>query len=109
VRQTLFFRYRKLHICKLIAQTETFTWEELPIRDTDTGYLTKAAYLQKIPVIAKWGVIFILVYHGTQTTIRMVRSHDMVYSKWYPFDATVSPAYELVNLSQVISEIETVT
>jgi hypothetical protein len=29
----------------------------------------------------------------------------MVYSKWYPFDATVSPVYELANFSQVIIKI----
>jgi hypothetical protein len=48
---------------------------------------------------------FVFIFHGTQSIIRMVRSHDMVYSKWYPFDVTVSPAYELVNLSQVIRKI----
>jgi hypothetical protein len=45
---------------------------------------------------------FIVVFHGTQSIARIVHSHDMVYAKWYPFDATVSPVYELVNLSQVI-------
>jgi hypothetical protein len=61
-----------------------------------------AGYIQKIPVIAKYAAAFILVFHGIQSTVRMVYSHDMVLSKWYPFDVTVSPAYELANLSQVI-------
>jgi hypothetical protein len=104
-KSPFFFRFRKRETYKLIALTESFTWEELPNRDPDTGHLTKAGYLQKIPAVAKRVVAFILTYHGIQSTIRMVYSHDMMFSKWYPFDATVSPAYELVNLSQVISEI----
>jgi hypothetical protein len=98
----LFFRFRKRNIYNLITLTETFTWEELPTRHPDTGYTTKAGYIPKIPVIAKHIAAFILVFHGIQSTVRMMRSHDMVYSKWYPFDATVSPVYELANLSQVI-------
>jgi hypothetical protein len=47
-------------------------------------------------------MVFILVYHLTQSLVRMVQNHDMIFSKWYPFDASVSPAYELVNISQVI-------
>jgi hypothetical protein len=86
--------------------TESFTWEGLPTRDPDTGHATKAGYIPKIPVIAKYTATFIVVFHGTQSTVRMVYSHDMVFSKWYPFDATVSPAYELVNLSQVIIKIK---
>jgi hypothetical protein len=74
----------------------------MPTRHPDMGHTTKAGYIQKIPVIARNAVAFILVYHGTQSTIRMVRSHEMIYSRWYPFDATVSPAYELANLSQVM-------
>jgi hypothetical protein len=85
----------------VINLAESFTWEELPTRDPDTGYLAKAAYIPKIQAAAKHAVAFISVYHATQTIIRMALYHDMVYSKWYPFDATVSPAYEIVNFSQV--------
>jgi hypothetical protein len=45
---------------------------------------------------------FMFIFHATQSVIRMALNHDMVFSTWYPFDATVSPAYEIVNLSQVI-------
>jgi hypothetical protein len=68
----------------------------------DTGQTTKAGYIQKIPVIAMRAVKFLLTYHSIQSAVRMVRSHDMIITKWYPFDATVSPAYELANLSQVM-------
>jgi hypothetical protein len=103
--KSFFFRFRKRDIYYLIRLTESFTWEELPTRHPDTGYITKAGYIPKIPVIVKYMMVFIVVYHGTQSIAHMVHSHDMVYSKWYPFDATVSPVYELVNLSQVISNI----
>jgi hypothetical protein len=77
----------------------------MPTRHPDMGYVTKAGYIQKIPVTAKHIAAFILVFHGIQTTVRIVLNHDMVYSKWYPFDATVSPLYELANLSQVLLKI----
>jgi hypothetical protein len=83
--------------------TESFTWEELPTRHPDTGYTTKAGHIPRIPAIAKKCTAIIVVLHGTQSIAHMVHSHDMVFAKWYPFDATVSPVYELVNLSQVIS------
>jgi hypothetical protein len=89
----------------LITLTESFTWEELTTRHPDTGYTTKAAYIQKIPIIVKYIMVVIFVFHGTQCTVRIVHSHDMVFAKWYPFDATVSPAYELANLSQVLLQI----
>jgi hypothetical protein len=68
----------------------------------DTGQTTKAGYIQKIPVIAMRVVKLMLVYHGTQSIVRMVHSRGMFFGKWYPFDATVSPAFELANLSQVM-------
>jgi hypothetical protein len=31
----------------------------------------------------------------------MTFNHSMIFTTWYPFDASVSPIYEMVNLSQV--------
>jgi hypothetical protein len=100
--QYLFFRFRKHDMHHLITLTESFTWAELPSRHPDTGDATKAGFIPKIPIIVKYIMAFAVLFHGTQSIARMIRSHDMIYSKWYPFDASVSPAYELVNLSQVI-------
>jgi hypothetical protein len=105
LQNLFFFRFRKRVVYNLITLTEYFTWEELPTRHPDTGYATKAGFIPKIPVIVKYTMAFIIVFQGTHSTVRMVISHDMIYSKWYPFDATVTPFYELVNLSQVISNI----
>jgi hypothetical protein len=99
---TSVFRIRKRDVYDLISLTEAFTWEDLPARYPDTGRLTNAGYIQKIPDAVKKFTAFAFIFNGTQITIRLVHSHDMMYSKWYPFDASVSPAYELANLSQVI-------
>jgi hypothetical protein len=40
-------------------------------------------------------------YHGTQSALRVVLDHDMIYTSWYPFDVSTSPAFEIVNLTQV--------
>jgi hypothetical protein len=85
--------------------TESFTWEELPTTHPDTGHDTKAGYIQKIPVIAIRVFRFLLIFHGIRNTVIIVYSRGMILPKWYPFDATVSPAYELANLSQVKLQI----
>jgi hypothetical protein len=80
---------------------DNFTWEDLPTRDADTGHLTAAGW---IPLTMKYGrnaAIAILFSHTVQSTIRIVKNHETMATAWYPFDWTVSPFYELVNISQV--------
>ena len=77
--------------------TDSFTWEDLPTRDADSRQLTAAGW---IPLTMKHSrsVAFGLIYfHSVQTTIRIVKSHETMFTVWYPFDWTVSPFYELVN------------
>jgi hypothetical protein len=95
------FRFREREIECLIRLTDSFTWEELPTTYSDTGYLTNAAYIPIIQRITKYLTAFMLGFHGIQSAVRMVMYHDMIYGKWYPFDASASPAYEITNLSQV--------
>jgi hypothetical protein len=87
--------------------TDSFTWEDLPTTDADTGHLTAAGW---IPLTTKYGrnaAIAILSFHFVQSTIRIVTKHETILIAWYPFDWTVSPFYELVNISQVtISKTE---
>jgi hypothetical protein len=96
------YRFCTRDIQYLIRLTGNFTWEELPTRHPTTGHLTKAGYIPKIQTIAKYIVVVALVFNGLQGIVHMASTHDMMYTQWYPFDASVSPAYELVNLSQVI-------
>jgi hypothetical protein len=81
--------------------TDSFTWEDLPTRDADTGQLTAAGW---IPLTLKYNrnaAIVILCFHFVQSIIRIVTNHETIAIAWYPFDWTVSPFYELVNISQV--------
>jgi len=87
--------------------TDSFTWEDLPTRDAETGKLTAAGWIPRINKISMWAATAMILFHTTQSTVRIVTNHETVFIVWYPFDWTVSPFYELVNISQVtISKIE---
>jgi hypothetical protein len=81
--------------------TDSFTWEDLPTRDADTGHLTAAAWIPRINMFTSRAAIAVILFHFTQSTIRIVTNHETLFIAWYPFDWTVSPFYELVNISQV--------
>ena len=85
--------------------TDSFKWEDLPTRDAETGHLTPAGWIPKINLFSKSAVIAIVCFHTVQSTIRMVTKHETIFVAWYPFDWTVSPFYELVNISQVTLSI----
>jgi hypothetical protein len=85
--------------------TDSFTWEDLPIRDADTGHLTAAGSIPLIKLFSARAAIAIILFHSVQSTIRIVTNHETVVVAWYPFDWTVSPYYELVNISQVTNSL----
>jgi len=80
---------------------DSFTWEDLPTRDADTGHLTAAGWIPLIMKYSRSATIAILSFHIVQSTILIVTKHETLFIAWYPFDWTVSPFYELVNISQV--------
>jgi len=97
----LCLRIRQRSIELAMDLSNSFTWEDLPTRDADTGKLTAAGW---IPLTLKYGIrgsIALISFHTVQSTIRIVTNHETVFNTWYPFDWTVSPFYELVNISQV--------
>jgi hypothetical protein len=96
------YSYRKREVEHLIRLTDSFTWEELPIRDPDSGYLTKAGYIPLIQKLAKYITVFPIVFHAIQSTARLALYHDMMFTSWYPFDVAASPAYEISNVIQVV-------
>jgi len=96
------YSYRRRDIEQLLILTDSFTWEELPTRDPDTGYLTKAGYIPIIQGLTKNMTVCIIVFNTAQITVRIVMNHDMVFASWYPFDVSVSPMYEIANFTQVI-------
>jgi hypothetical protein len=86
--------------------TDSFTWEDLPNTDADTGQLTAAGWIPLTIKYSRTAAIMGLSFHILQSTIRIVTNHETLFTAWYPFDWTVSPFYELVNISQVISKAE---
>jgi len=94
-------RFRQRSIERAMDLTDSFKWEDLPTRDADTGHLRAAGWIPLTMKYTRNAVIAILCFHFAQSTIRIVRNHETLFIAWYPFDWTVSPFYELVNMSQV--------
>jgi hypothetical protein len=97
----LCIRLQQRNIERAIDLTDSFTWEGLPTRDADTGHLTAAGWIPLTLKYSKIAAIAFISFHTVQSTIRIVTNHETVYTVWYPFDWTVSPLYELVNIAQV--------
>jgi hypothetical protein len=81
--------------------TDSFTWEDLPTTEADTGKLTAAGWVPLTMKYSRNAAIVLLCFHMAQSTVRIVTNHETIFIAWYPFDWTVSPFYELVNISQV--------
>jgi hypothetical protein len=81
--------------------TDSFTWEDLPTRDADSGQLTAAGWIPLTKMISTRVAVVVAILHFVQSTVRVVTNHETVLIVWYPFDWTVSPFYELVNIAQV--------
>ncbi|GFG34727.1 hypothetical protein Cfor_02984, partial [Coptotermes formosanus] len=92
--------YCKRDIEHLLSLTDSFTWEELPTRDPDTGYLTKAGYIPIIQRLTKYSAGFTVLVHIIQSASRIVSNHEMVLTSWFPFDISASPVYVLANITQ---------
>ena len=97
----LCLRLRQKSIERAMDLTDSFTWEDLPTRDADTGHLTAAEWIPLTLKYSKNAAMAILCFHTVQSTIRIVTNNETIVTAWYPFDWTVSPFYELVNISQV--------
>jgi len=97
----LCLRLQQRSIERAIDLTDSFTWEDLPTRDTATGHLTAAGWIPLIQKYITLAAIAAISFHYSQSAIRIVTNHETLFTAWYPFDWTVSPFYELVNISQV--------
>lgn len=101
------YSYRKRHIEHLLNLTDTFTWEELPIRDPNTGHLTKAGYIPVIQRLTKYTFCGGMSYYLTQSAFRMVMERGMILTSWFPFDLSVTTVYVIANIMQVGSLVYT--
>jgi len=97
----LCFRLNYHNLEYLINFAESFTWKEFPTRNPETGILTMRGYITRIRSFTMFAWIFVTVFHVTQSSYRMLTSHSMILPTWYPFDASVSPMYEIANFTQV--------
>lgn len=97
----LCFRLSLRNLEYLINFAESFTWKEFPARGPDTGILTMRGYIARIISFTKFLWIFMAVFHVTQSTYRILSSRAMIFTTWYPFNASASLLYEIVNFTQV--------
>ena len=89
----------------MFSLTDSFTWEELPTRDPDTGYVTNAGYIPVTQKMATRVSSLLFAFHVTQSAVHIVTSDDMVFPAWFPFDASLSPMYEIVIFVQVTNVV----
>jgi hypothetical protein len=85
--------------------TDSFTWEELPIRNPDTGHLIKAWYIPVIQRLTKYAAVFITSFFSTHSAVRIVTEHEMIHTSWFPYDVSVTTVYEIANTIQVGSTV----
>ena len=105
INVTSLYSYHKRDIEHLLTLTDSFTWEELPTRDPDTGYMTKAGYIPAIQRLTHYAVLFGTIFYVTQSAVRMVSNHEMIFSSWFPFDLSVTTVYVIANIMQVGSTV----
>jgi hypothetical protein len=99
------YSYRKRDIEHLLRLTDSFTWEEQPTRDLDTGRLTKAGYIPLSQSLHNYIFGFGFAFHIIQSTVRIFSNHDMILTSWLPFDTSATPVYASTNIAQVYSRI----
>ena len=94
-------------IVRMLRLTDAFIWEDMPTTDPVTGSLTMAAWIPRIQRFTTIITSTAFAIHVVQITILFFTSDDryFLFGTWYPFDATKSPAYELINISQVKASV----
>ena len=97
----LCLRLQQRSIERAMDLTDSFTWEDLPTTDAHTGQLTAAGWIPRINKFSMRAATAMLCFHTVQSTIRIVTNHETIFIGWYPIDWTVTPFYELVNISRV--------
>ncbi|KAJ4437203.1 hypothetical protein ANN_17338 [Periplaneta americana] len=85
----LTLRFQRRTIERLLEHVESFTWEDMPLRDVETGEVTMAGYVPKIKTIAKGLVPFLYGVHITQSCVRVILYRELMYDTLYPFDTSI--------------------
>jgi hypothetical protein len=87
----------------MLSMTKHFTWSELPTRDSHTGSLTMAGWIQRIqPMVWRlnfcdWGTHFLYF------VLRGVTSNNkpFFFDAWFPLGTDNTATYILVLIMQV--------
>ncbi|KAJ4437192.1 hypothetical protein ANN_17327 [Periplaneta americana] len=88
---------------RLFHLTESFSWEELPVRDEETGELTMAGWMPRIDNFVKKCVPAAVGVHIIQSIVRIIGDRNMIYETRYPFDTSLSPVYEIIMMTQLLT------
>ncbi|XP_069688273.1 odorant receptor 4-like [Periplaneta americana] len=99
------YRFRRNAFYNLFKLTEMFKWEDLPHWHKETGSLTIAGWLPRIQKILRKSSAFFVTFHFLQRLIAGITEHELMYVTWYPFDASVSPTFEIVYFTQILMTI----
>jgi hypothetical protein len=87
----------------MVRLTDAFIWEDLPTQEPDTGSLAMVAWIPRIQKVLTLVMYSAIITHLTQSILRILLAGDrsLLYSAWYPFDTTKTPAYQLITIVQV--------
>ncbi|KAJ4437197.1 hypothetical protein ANN_17332 [Periplaneta americana] len=85
---------------RLFCVIESFTWENMPLIDEETGKMTMAEWIPRIEKFVKRSLSFALALHIVQASVRVTTTDEMIYNTMYPFDILQSPVYEIILMTQ---------
>ena len=96
-------RFQRNTLVRMMRLTDAFIWEDLPTREPDTGSLAMVAWIPRIQRVLTLVMYSAIITHLAQSILRILLAgdHSLLYSAWYPFDTTKTPAYELISIVQV--------
>lgn len=86
---------------RLFSLVESFTWEDMPLIDDETGEMTMAGWIPRTERFMKRFVSLSVVAHMTMSLVRVTTTDKMIYDTWYPFEISKSPMYEIILMTQV--------
>jgi len=73
-------RWRQKSIERVMDLTDSFTWEDLPSRDAETGHVTPGGWISLILKFTSRIVVLTLGFHCVQSTIRIVTKYETVFN-----------------------------
>nr|BET24497.1 odorant receptor 2 [Periplaneta americana] len=99
-------RLRKKLFRDIIFQADEFTWEELPTKDKDTGWLTMAGLIPLLRKTCVYFGAFMFTSNAIYFIYRGASSRDKLgLNSWFPFDTRPSPVHEIIVALQIYAMV----